>query len=388
MTAVVIAALVAILAVVGLLTGSEDGKQEGSAAASAPSIVSIARRVERLRELRFEHLPRVRRVSGEQARADGLRELDRDVPPREVAAEERLLKLLRLLPPDASLRELLGKTLSSEVGGYYVPRTGRLSVVGAGAEGGLLGEITLAHELTHALEDQHFGLESPPPTGFNRDRSTAESALHEGTATIAMVDYAVLKEAGTTQVPAAVRARALKALDKAAVPASSGLPRYLREGLVFPYAAGARLVNRIQGRGGWPAVDRAFEGDGPVSTEQVMHPAKLDAHERPVRVVVTPPRGAQLVERGDFGEFDTEQMLRAANGRARAARAAAGWGGGGFALWRSGGGRYGLELRWVWDSARDAREFAEALGRSARRLGGASVNSSIKGIELVLSPRD
>jgi hypothetical protein len=177
----------------------------------------------------------------------------------------------------------------------------------------------------------------------------------------------------------------LKALDKAAVPASSGLPRYLREGLVFPYAAGARLVNRIQGRGGWAAVDRAFETGGPVSTEQVMHPARAD--DRPVRVVVAAPRGARLVEQGDFGEFDTEQLLRAANGRARSARAAAGWGGGGFALWRV-GGRYGLELRWVWDSARDAREFAAALRVSARRLGRASVNSGIKAVGLTLAPRD
>jgi hypothetical protein len=387
-TAAVIAGLVAVLAVVGLLTGPEGSSNQGSADRGGPSIAAIARRVERVRELRFEQLPRVRRVSGEQARADGLRELDREIPAREVAAEERLLKLLRLLPPDASLRELLGKTLSSEVGGYYVPRTGTLSVVGAGAQGGLLGEITLAHELTHALEDQRFGLEGPPPTGFHRDRSTAETALHEGTATIVMVDYAVLKEAGTPNVPASLRAQALKALDKAAVPASSGLPRYLREGLVFPYAAGARLVNRIQGRGGWAAVDRAFGANGPVSTEQVIHPAKYDAHERPVRVLVEAPRGADVVEQGDFGEFDTEQMLRAANGRARSRRAAAGWGGGGFALWRSGSGRYGLELRWVWDSDRDSREFVRALRRTAERLGSASVYSSNEGVGLRLGPRD
>jgi hypothetical protein len=385
MTAVVIAALVAILAVVGLLTGSEDSTQKAST--GGPSVASIARGVERVRELRFEHLPRVRRVSGAQARADGLRELDREIPRAKVAAEERLLKLLGLLPARSSLRELFGKTLSSEVGGYYLPRTRTLSVVGAG-QAGLLGEITLAHELTHALEDQHFGIGTGGATGFRRDRSTADSALHEGTATIVMVDYAVLKATGRADIPAAVRAQALKALAKAAVPASSGLPRYVRESLVFPYAAGARLVDRLERRRGWAAVDRAFEAGGPVSTEQVMHPAKYDAHERPVRVVVAAPRGARLVERGDFGEFDTEQLLRAANGRARAARAAAGWGGGGFALWRAGGDRYGLELRWVWDSDRDAREFAEALRQSARRLGGASVNSSNRGVGLALSPRD
>jgi hypothetical protein len=385
MTAGVIAGLIAVLAVIGLLTGENEGNQE-SADGGGPSIAAIARRVERVRQLRFDHLPRVRHVTGAQARAAGLRELDREASPRQVAAEERLLKLLGLLPPDSSLRDLLGKTLSSEVGGYYDPRTETLAVVGEGTAG-LLGEITLAHELTHALEDQRFGIDQPAATGFRRDRATAASALHEGTATIAMVDYAVLKQAGTTKVPASLRAPALKALDDAAVPASSGLPRYVREGLVFPYAAGSRLVNRIQGRGGWSAVNRTCGKNAPVSTEQLMHPAKYDAHEPPVRVRVDAPRGAQLVERGDFGEFDTQQMLRAANGRRRSARAAAGWGGGGFALWQVDGDRYGLALRWVWDSARDAAEFARAARRTARRLGRASVNSSGKGVELLLAPR-
>ena len=283
--AAVIAGLVAILAVIGFLTGDDDGSPD----APGPSIAAIARRVERVRELRFDHLPRVRHVSGAQARADGLRELDREIPRPKVAAEERLLTLLGLLPPRSSLRELFGKTLSSEVGGYYLPRTGTLSVVGSGGQAGLLGEITLAHELTHALEDQHFDLGSGAATGFQRDRSMADSALHEGTATIAMVDYAVLKATGRNDIPAVVRAQALKALDKAAVPASSGLPRYVRESLVFPYAAGARLVNRIESRGGWAAVNRAFGAQAPLSTEQLMHPAKYDAHERPVRVVVAPP---------------------------------------------------------------------------------------------------
>ena len=235
MTAVVIGALIVALAAIGLVTGEDDSEQEQ--AASGPSIEAIARRVERVRQLRFDHLPRVRHVTGAQARAYGLRELDRETKPREVAAEERLLKLLELLPPRASLRELVGKTLSSEVGGFYDPRSGTLSVVGQGGSG-LLAEITLAHELTHALEDQRFGLNVTPGQGFRRDRSAAESALHEGSATIVMVDYAVQKQAGTANVPASVRAQALKALDQAAVPASSGLPRYVREGLVFPYAAG------------------------------------------------------------------------------------------------------------------------------------------------------
>ena len=226
-----------------------------------------------------------------------------------------------------------------------------------------------------------------------------DTALREGTATVAMVDYLVLKEAGTTDVPAGLRARALKALDNAAVPESSGLPRYVRESLVFPYAAGARLVDRIQGRGGWGAVNRAFGPDAPESSEQVMHPAKYDSRERPVRVRIPAlggvlGAGARPMEEGAFGEFDTEQLLRAANGRERSAPAAAGWGGAGFALWRLSDGpceepcreRYALVLRWAWDSDGDAREFDRAARRTARALGEASVTRRGRTVALALAP--
>jgi hypothetical protein len=368
--AVVIAVLVAVLAAIGLVTGSDSSAPaaRSSAAPAGPSIATIAHRIEKVRDLRFKRLPPARRVSSSQARVEALRELDREVPPRDMAGEEELLKLLGLIPPDADLRKLLGKAFGSEVGGYYDPRTGRLSVVGG--SGGLLREITLAHELTHALEDQHFNLETAPGTGFNRDRSTADATVHEGTATLAMVDYVIFKQTGRTQVPEGLRQRVLSALDDAAVPSSSGLPRYVRESLVFPYPRGARLVDRVRRSGGWKVVNRLFGRDAPVSSEQVMHPAKLRSHERPVRVPLRVGGGRPFAQ-GDFGEFDTEQLLRAANGRARSRAAAAGWGGGGFSIRRlPGQGRYALTLRWGWDSDHDADEFEPALRRTARTLQG------------------
>jgi hypothetical protein len=375
--AVVIAALVAVLAAIGLLTGERASER---AAASGPSIATIAHRVERVRELRFKRLPPARRVSSGLARADAMRELDRQVPPRDVAGEQELLKQLGLIPADASLRELLGKAFGSEVGGYYDPSTGRLSVVGG--SGGLIREITLAHELTHALEDQHFHLETSPGVGFNRDRSIADTTVHEGTATLAMVDYVIFKQTGQTDVPEDLLQRVLSGLGEASIPQSSGLPRYMRESLVFPYPTGARLVDRVQRSGGWKAVNRLFGPDAPVSSEQVMHPAKLRSHEPPIRVRVG---GPHPFAQGDFGEFDTEQLLRAANGRKRSRRAAAGWGGGGFAIRRlEGRDRYALTLRWVYDSNNEADEFEPALRRTARALKGAT-NVTRSGRSVTLS---
>jgi hypothetical protein len=373
MIATVMVALIAVLAAIGLLTGSSDSDEDQ--VSSEPSVAAIARGVERVRELRFDDLPRVRHVTGAQARAYGLRELDNEATPDEVAAEERLLKLVRLLPEDESLRSALGKTLSTEVGGFYDPDSGALSIVGDGGSG-LVREITLAHELTHALEDQHFGLKTTVGAAFGRDLSVARSGLYEGSATIAMVDYVVLKQTGSARVSASLRDPVLKALGDATVPASSGLPRYVREGLVFPYAAGARLISEIQDRGGWAAVNRAFSDDTPVSSEQVMHPARYFAGERPKRIRVPAPAGTELVQQGDFGEFDTEQLLLEGNSRSRAEAAAAGWGGGGYALWRR-GDTHGVTLRWTWDSTRDAAEFARALRATARQIGGRASGSEL-----------
>ena len=81
--AAVIAALVVGLAAIGLLTG--DGEQptepaRGERPRESLSVERVARRVERIRELEFERLPRVRRVSAEQARAAVLTEYDHYVP--------------------------------------------------------------------------------------------------------------------------------------------------------------------------------------------------------------------------------------------------------------------------------------------------------------------
>jgi hypothetical protein len=392
--AAVAVALLAALAAIGILAGEdEEAEQAGTPPLEQVSerVGAVARDVERVRELDFDRLPRVRLVSRAETRRAALQELDHYVPPRRQRIEERLLAMLGLLPPDVRLRELLGDALTEQVAGYYIPRAGTLALVRGAGLVGFLADVTLAHELTHALEDQRFGIE-PEANLFLRDRAVAATALHEGSATVAMVDYVALSQGGS-ELPAGLRNRVLKELEGIALPASSGLPRYVRESLVFPYVAGARFVNRIQGRGGWAAVDRALGEDAPVSSEQIMHPRKYDAGERPARVRLRGhrgalPRGAGVMARGDIGEFDTEQLLRDANGRRRSEEAAAGWGGSTFELWRLAGGEDLLVMAWAWDSPRDAREFAAAARLSVGRLGRpGAVNGSNEGVvAVVLAP--
>jgi hypothetical protein len=400
-------ALLAAFAAVGILTGDEEAEQAGGARGAsleqaggargasleqvAERLEEVARDVERARELEFDRLPRVRLVSLDESIRDSLRELDHYISRRRQRIEERLLVMLGLLPPGTRLRELVGKALGEEVAGYYIPRTETMALVRGAALGGLFAEVTLAHELTHALEDQHFGLEVESNL-FLRDRGLAHTALHEGSATVVMVDYVAMTQGLGEDLPAGLRRSVLEELEGAALPVSSGLPRYVRESLVFPYVAGGRFVARVQARGGWGAVDRAFGEDGPVSTEQVMHPEKYEAGERPVRVRLRGhraelPEGARVVARGDVGEFDTAQILRDANGRRRSEEAAEGWGGSAFELWRLPAGEDVLVMAWAWDTPRDAAEFAAAARSSVERLGGAgAVNDSSRGVAVVLAP--
>lgn len=400
----VVVALAVALGAIGVLAGEGEESQPAQEAAPAERgeslervkgrLEEVARGVERVREIDFDRLPPVRLVDAEEATRDGLAELDHYVSRRRQRIEERLLVMLGLLPPDARLRGLLTKALTEEVAGYYSPRTGKMALVRGVGLDGFVAEVALAHELTHALEDQRFDIEPHGASGFLRDRAVADAALREGSATLAMLEYVALTQAGVPELPPQLRRRLLEELDDLALPASSGLPRYVREGLLFSYVAGAAFVSRLQESGGWAAVDRAFAEDTPVSSEQIMHPRKYEAGEGPVRVRLrgvraSLPAGARLETRGDLGEFDTEQFLRDANGRRRSEEAAAGWGGSAFELWRLPGGGDVLAIAWAWDSPRDAREFAAAAELSVDRLGGAgAVNSGNEGVvTVVLAPR-
>src|SRR3712207_255540 len=132
----------------GVLFGG-GGDDEGSpeAGPAPPAVERVARRVERLRGLRFKEIPEVHTVSAAEAREEALAILDEEYPAGRREDDERVLKLLGLIPEEADLRELAGTIFSEEVAGYYDPRADRMTLVGEGE----IDNITLAHELTHAL---------------------------------------------------------------------------------------------------------------------------------------------------------------------------------------------------------------------------------------------
>jgi hypothetical protein len=337
----VIAVLLAALLAVGFLT--EDDGETTAAPAAAPVDV-IAKRVEALRRLRFDDLPEPVAVTAEQARSEGLESLDRDYPAERLRDDETVYELLGLIEPGADLRELTGNLFGEGVAGYYDPRDGRLRVVeGSGTGTRVLEEMILAHELTHALEDQRFGLESAPATD---DRTLARSALYEGSATALM--YAYVGEHFSTE-------ETLGGLLSSAFEDTGDLPPFIQAQVLFSYVGGEAFVRSLLQRGGWGLVDTAFEVRKPSSTEQILHPdAYFEADEpEPVRLRVTLPGWKRTLD-GTWGELQTRELLGGSS------QAAAGWGGDRYELWRRGDDA-ALIMRWRWDTPRDVGEFEARL---------------------------
>src|SRR3954452_5827239 len=195
--AVALAILVLLIGAAFASPGGDEGsvahrppRRAAAPAAPAASVATIARRVERIRGLRFRRLPRAVEVSSAQARREGLEHLDRSYPAARRRADEEVLKLLGLLAPSVDLRRVSASVFGDAVAGYYDPRSKRLRIVrGAPTSNRVLEEITLAHELTHALEDQRFGLALDGSSGSD-DAALARLALVEGSATAVMYTYA------------------------------------------------------------------------------------------------------------------------------------------------------------------------------------------------------
>jgi hypothetical protein len=351
----VILTLTVILAALAFVF--DGGEQTPPAALRPDPIARIVDRVERERGLAFRRDPDPQPVTPAQARREGVEALDEDYPPARRRADAEALVLLGLLPPGTDLGEAAASTYGEAVAGYYDPRSGRMRVVeGAQTANRVLYEMTVAHELTHALEDQHFDFDLDAMAAGD-DAALAYTALVEGTATALMYRY-VDHRFGAEE--------ALGGIAASAFAPTGDLPPFLMAQLVFPYTAGEAFVERLLelGGGDWTVVDAALRVRPPVSTEQVMHPQAYIEVEEPARVSIERPvaalgHGWRRLRGGTLGEWFTGRLLARAGGTS-SAEAAAGWGGDRYALLGRGDDR-ALVARWTWDSAADADEFAAAL---------------------------
>jgi hypothetical protein len=333
----VILAVIAALTLGALLVGAGRSSHEAAAADTASvspaHIALIERRVEALRDLRFRHPVPVAVVSPAQARREGIAEYDRGEPIPQRRTDEELLELLGLLPPGTDLRQIEATVFGEQVAGYYDPHHKHLALVrGAGVD----DDVTLAHELTHALEDQHADL-GRLGAGGGDDASTAQQALVEGSATLVMERYAARWPSD------APLGDALAGLTQ--VTGATPLPAYTARTLVFPYFQGMSFVQALRDAdgGGWKLVDVAERARPPQTTAEILDPGRWLRAEQPVPVSLASAQAALSATGGwrrlsgsTLGEEDLAALLAPQSGPLAAREITAGWRGGRYGLWRRG----------------------------------------------------
>ena len=323
----------------------------------------------------LRRLPVLRQVkSGAQSRAEIkqmiVRNINESSTPEETAANETALKKFGLVPADFQLRPFVIKLLTEQVAGYYDPKTQEFYLADWIDIDGQ--KAVMAHELTHALQDQHFDLsrfEDWPK--HDSDAEMAAHALVEGDASFLMMQYVARDPARQLAF--------LKSMMSGGASASEQIeqaPRVLREQMLFPYLQGMTWVTQVYKQGGWDAVSAAYK-NLPKSSEQILHTEKYAADEAPRKVSVrdvsaTLGRGWRMADNDVQGEWGCymllDEFLQSVD---VSKRAAAGWGGDRYALFT--GPRKAdavVVLKTVWDTEADAREFYDAyVRRTSRRYG-------------------
>jgi hypothetical protein len=342
-----------------------------SASRNASIVATTAAVLKETSEIR--ELPILRPVkSGAQSRTEIermlIKNLDEQMTPAKVHATELTLRKFGLAPNDFEYRSFIIKLLTEQVAGYYDSKTREFHLADwLELEG---QKPVMVHELTHALQDQHFHLRrfEKWPDG-DSDAELAAHALIEGDATLSMTIY-------MAQNPLVALAFS-RSLGSSAAMASvqfNQAPRALRESLIFPYGQGTEWATQLYKRGGWNLVSKAFT-QLPLSSEQIIHPEKYFSYERPVKLALPDLRealgsGWKEIDSDVNGEWSYYLILdQFLNSPSESRRAAAGWSGDRYEIYEdSRRGRVLLAHVSAWDTENDAREFFDAyVKRTAKR---------------------
>lgn len=317
-------------------TSAKDDASPQAPASSTPDdaraaalIAAMMKRVERARRLPAKTAVRGKTLARDVLLAQVKDHVKKEIPSEAVRGQGEMLVAFGLLPPAYDYEKGVFDLLEAQLAGYYEPADRTMYLAAdLGAED---AEATLAHELVHALQDQHYDL--GPQIAFQAeggDKSSAIHALAEGDAMSAMMDVMMAqKGASALDLPDDLLALQMRA-QVLMSPGTADVPPVLRSSLVAPYIDGMLFVHAQRRRGGWAAVDKAWRSP-PTTTEQLLHPDKYDAREPALEVPQPPLSAAGGGFRSMFADLMGEQGLRLVleewAPREKAARAAAGWGG-------------------------------------------------------------
>ena len=271
--------------------------------------------------------------SREEIRAYVLRQMDEEKDARERYASARSAEAFGLIPKGFDLDTFLVDLLTEQIAGLYDPKAHEFYI----ADWIALEDqrMVMSHELTHALEDQHFQIEDWVRAARpNDDAEMARESVLEGSAMAAMLEY-MLKDKG-------LKLRDLPDIDPSIfvgdlteTPMLKKAPPFIKDSLMFPYFSGLTFSMSVLRSGGWRGFDAVFTKP-PANTQEIMHPDLYRGGVVPAPLKVDLPEGVpgsgwNKLEENSMGEFGWKEILKQFPDADRANELAFGWDGDDYA---------------------------------------------------------
>src|SRR5579864_7005009 len=301
---------------------------------------------------------------------------------------EMTMKKFGLLPREFNLREFVAKASAKEVAAYYDDETKTIS---------MLNWIPLerqspilAHELTHALQDQNYDLktwlkpgkisETKSDTDTDDDSIAARRAVVEGQAQVVYVDYLLAPLGRNLQNTPGL----IYQMEEPAVKAVADsqmlhdAPMILREMGTFPYRDGLIFEGELLEKGGKQMAFAGVFARPPRNTHEVLQPSAYINREKLASLRI--PDVQQILsdkyavyDSGGIGELDVRALLKTYGNRKEANSLAESWQGGAYVAFRRTAktatdalSTADLALLYVsrWKSRQSAERFAHVYGNA------------------------
>ena len=239
--------------------------------------------------------------------------LHRESTPHEMHVEEATLKAFGLIPRDFDYEKFLLNFYTEQAAGFYDPHTKTMYMadwIPANTQ-----EMVLAHELTHALQDQNFNLEQfMRAERANDDIESARQAVVEGYATAAMFQR-VLGSVSLASLPsfdALVGPSVRQQMQ--GFPVFAKAPFFLRMQALFPYIQGTSFIEKALQKGGWKSLNSLFISP-PASTKDIFDPTAYFNHQPlagiqfPAQTPLDSTPGLTKFDANTVGELGFDAML-------------------------------------------------------------------------------
>ena len=276
-----------------------------------------------------------------EIRAYLVAEQKKDEPPSKQYVDQRSLEAFGFIPKNFPLESFLLNLLTDQIAGLYDPRTKSFFIADwiPPAE----QKPVMAHELTHALDDEYFHLEKwQKAVQSNDDASMARDAVVEGSALAAMVDYSFedMHISIRTLPDISPLIETGMASEMTKDPNLDKAPVFIRDELLFPYLNGAIFTQQfLKANSGWPDFKKVFENP-PVSTQQILHPDLYFKGVKP-RKVTLPHLGSAIphswkkLDENIVGEFALRELFKQFLGESQAKQFSPMWAGDRYALFEN-----------------------------------------------------